>query len=67
MGFTHSQPGALPESGLDVSLIEANLRLSAEQRALRHQAALDVVIALEFEGSKARGRPEATARAPVRR
>jgi hypothetical protein len=57
----------LRDAGFDVSLVEANLRLSPEERVLRHQAALDLAIALSTSGSKIRGRPEAAARAPVRR
>ena len=34
-------------AGIDLSLIDANLRLTPEQRAVQHQAALR--LALEFE------------------
>jgi hypothetical protein len=57
----------LQEAGFDEGLIESNLRLTHEDRVLRHQAALDLALALEASGSKLRGRSEAITRAPVRR
>lgn len=36
----------LDEAGFDASLIDANLRLSHEERAVRHQGALDLATAL---------------------
>jgi hypothetical protein len=57
----------LAEAGFDTSLIEANLRLSLEERVLKHQAALDLAIGLKNAGSKIRGRSEAAARATDRR
>jgi hypothetical protein len=60
MGATRN-PESLQKVGIDASLIEANLRLSPEQRALKHQAALELVMECERQGAKARGRPEAAA------
>jgi hypothetical protein len=37
-------------AGLDMSLIDANLRYSYEQRVVHHQEALDLVLALEKAG-----------------
>jgi hypothetical protein len=34
-------------AGIDLSLIDENLRLTPEQRALQHQAALNMVLELE--------------------
>ncbi len=67
--MTDSKPwnDSLREAGFDASLIEANLRLSLEERVLKHQAALDLAIALTTSGSKVRGRPETAARTTIRR
>lgn len=55
------------KAGFDVSLIDANLRLDPETRALRHQGALDLLTTLSALGTELRGEPERTAPAPVRR
>jgi hypothetical protein len=57
----------LQEAGFDDGLIESNLRLTYEDRVLRHQAALDLALALEASGSKLRGRSETVTRTSVRR
>lgn len=41
-------------AGFDMSLIEENLRCSYEQRALQHQAALDLALELERIGRELR-------------
>ena len=55
------------QAGFDVSLIDANLRLDPEARALRHQGALDLLTTLSALGSEIRGEPERTTPATVRR
>jgi hypothetical protein len=57
----------LARAGFDVSLIDANLRLDPEARALRHQGALDLVTALAAKGNETSGRPEPVAPAALRR
>jgi len=51
--------------GIDLGLIDDNLRLSHEQRALQHQAALDLALEVERAGRKLRERPAGIA-APAR-
>jgi hypothetical protein len=41
-------------AGIDISLIDANLRLTVEQRVAQHQMALDMMLALESAGKKLR-------------
>jgi len=43
-------------AGIDLGLTEDNLRLSFEQRALQHQAALDLALEIERAGRKLRER-----------
>jgi hypothetical protein len=43
---------AAQKAGFDLSLIEANLALSLEDRVRRHQAALDLVLELEKAKTK---------------
>lgn len=57
----------LEQAGFDVSLIDANLRLDPEARALRHQGALDLLTTLSALGGEIRGEPERTTPATVRR
>lgn len=55
------------KAGFDVSLIDANLRLDPETRALRHQGALDLLIVLSELGKEIRGELENDTAAPARR
>ncbi|MGE0032183.1 MAG: hypothetical protein AB7T20_13785 [Steroidobacteraceae bacterium] len=57
----------LEQAGFDASLIDANLRLDPETRALRHQGALDLLTALSALGNENRGESERTPAATVRR
>jgi hypothetical protein len=43
-------------AGIDIGLLDDNLRLSFEQRALQHQAALDLALAIECAGRQLRER-----------
>jgi hypothetical protein len=43
-------------AGIDLSLTEDNLRLSFEQRALQHQAALNLALEIERAGRELRER-----------
>lgn len=38
-------------AGIDLSLLDSNLALSYEQRALRHESALELVLALREAGA----------------
>jgi hypothetical protein len=67
MSTSRAWTDSLHKAGFDAGLIEANLRLSLEERVLKHQAALDLAIGLATCRSTIRGRPEATARATGRR
>ena len=40
------------EAGIDVSLIEENLRLTPEERLERHQHALDMILEMREAGKK---------------
>lgn len=44
-------------AGIDIGLLEDNLRLNHEQRALQHQDALDLALALEHAGRALHERP----------
>jgi hypothetical protein len=46
------------QAGFDLSLVEASLRLSPEQRLVQHQAALVWVLAAEQAGRELRERTE---------
>lgn len=48
-------------AGIDLGLIDDNLRLSHEQRALQHQDALDLALAIERAGQELRERSADTA------
>ena len=50
-------------AGIDLGLIEDNLRLSCEQRVLQHQDALNLALELERAGRKLRERPATPAAA----
>jgi len=52
-------------AGIDLRLVDDNLRLTHEQRALQHQAALDLALEVERAGQRLRERP-ATAPANTR-
>lgn len=52
-------------AGIDIGLLEDNLRLSHEQRVLQHQDALNLALELERIGQEWRER-SATAAAPTR-
>jgi hypothetical protein len=67
MSTSRAWTDSLQKAGFDAGLIEANLRLSLEERVLKHQAALDLAIGLTTCRSTIRGRPEAAARATGRR
>jgi hypothetical protein len=54
-------------AGFDLTLIEASLQLSFEERALEHQRALDVVLELEMIGRRQRESAQQTATDPDRR
>jgi hypothetical protein len=54
-------------AGFDLSLVEESLRCSPEQRALQHQEALNLALALEQAGKQLRDRPQPPAAAPLRR
>lgn len=45
-------------AGFDISLIEESLRLSPEQRAIQHQAALTLALELERAGKELRERDQ---------
>lgn len=64
---TTSSVKALDEMGFDVTLLDANLRLSHEERALRHQAALHLATALAAAGEELSGQPQSASAAPLRR
>jgi hypothetical protein len=50
-------------SGIDLGLLEDNLRLNYEQRVLQHQAALDLALVIERAGQALRERPATPAAA----
>jgi hypothetical protein len=52
------------QAGFDLSLVEASLRLSPEQRLVQHQAALGWVLAAEQAGRELRERTQRPAAAP---
>jgi hypothetical protein len=52
------------EAGFDLSLVDESLRLTPEQRLLQHQAALELVLAMERAGMELRERTTQLAAAP---
>jgi hypothetical protein len=54
-------------AGIDPGLLDESLRLNPEQRAVRHQAALDLMLEMERAGRELRERTEQTAAAALRR
>ena len=58
--MAHLPANAIEEArraGIDIGLLEDNLRLSHEQRALQHQDALNLALALERAGRVLHERP----------
>jgi len=49
-------------AGIDLGLIDDNLRLSYEERVLQHQDALNLALAIERAGQRLRERPATTPR-----
>lgn len=65
-----TRPNAIEEAeraGFDLSLVDDSLSLSYDQRAIRHQEALNLTLELEEAGRKLRERPESADTAAVRR
>jgi len=63
-------PDAIEEAeraGFDLSLVEESLGYSYEQRALHHQAALNLALELERAGRELRERDQSAAPASLRR
>ena len=54
-------------AGFDLSLIEESLSYSYEQRAVHHQAALNLALEIERAGRQLRDRDQSTAAASLRR
>lgn len=56
-------------AGIDLSLIDESLRLTPEQRAIQHQAALDMALQLEaaFKASRQNDRYQSSSADAVRR
>ena len=50
----HEQEPLRDEWGNDLSLLLSNLRLTPEQRLVRHQSALDLVLELNHAGKQLR-------------
>ena len=63
-GPTQSAAALAEAFGIDLSLGRENLRLTPTQRALQHQEALNLALAMEVAGRKLRERTEPTAAAP---
>jgi hypothetical protein len=55
---------AAAHAGIDLGLVDDNLRLTHEQRALQHQDALDFALAVERAGERLRERPAKAPAAP---
>ena len=51
---------AAVRAGIDLGLVDDNLRLTPEQRVLQHQAALDFALELERAGQRLRERSAKT-------
>jgi len=54
-------------AGFDLSLVDESLSYSYEQRALHHQAALNLALEMEDAGRRIRDRHQPTASASLRR
>jgi hypothetical protein len=61
-GMTPAQQAE--EAGFDLSLVDESLRLTPEQRLLQHQAALELMLAMERAGVELRERTAQPAAAP---
>jgi hypothetical protein len=61
-----SASDAAERAGIDLSLIEENLRLTPEQRVLQHEAALELVLQMEAAGRRLRNADSSTPTAPLR-
>jgi hypothetical protein len=48
-------------AGFDLSLVDVSLSYTHEQRAIQHQAALDLALEVEKAGRELRGRSQSTA------
>lgn len=46
----HEAIEAANQAGIDVSLLDSNLALTPEERALRHESALELALALRAAG-----------------
>jgi hypothetical protein len=57
---------AAEAAGFDLSLVETSLGYTHEQRAIQHQAALDLALELEKAGQQLRDRSQPTDRTPQR-
>jgi hypothetical protein len=53
-------------AGIDLSLIEENLRLTPEQRVIQHDSALELVLAMEAAGQKLRDATHSASSATMR-
>jgi hypothetical protein len=54
-------------AGFDLSLVDESLSYTYEQRALHHQAALNLALEMESAGRRIRDRHQPTASASLRR
>ena len=54
-------------AGFDLSLVDESLRCSYEQRAVQHQAALNLALELETIGQRRRDGAQPPVSMPVRR
>ena len=55
------------QAGLDLSLVDENLRLSPEQRVLQHEAALNLVLQMEAAGRQLRNADLVATTTPLQR
>jgi len=56
----HSVIDIAVRAGIDLGLVDDNLRLTPEQRVLQHQAALDFALEVERAGQRLRERSAKT-------
>ena len=61
MGSSNSDTEIAARAGIDLGLLEDNLRLTCEQRVLQHQDALNLALEIERAGLSLRERPAAIA------
>jgi pheromone shutdown protein TraB len=57
---------AAETAGIDLSLADENLRLTPEQRAMQHDAALDLVLRMEAAGRRLRNADHSATKTPSR-